>query len=439
MNEPADWRPSRRAARSSSPPARAPARRPCSSSGSCARSATTGSTSSRCSSSPTRARPPASCARASARRCTRAAAHDLARRLDGAWISTIHGFCSRLLRTHPFAVGLDPRFHELADEQAAVLRGEAFERALASFCASRDPERLRLLATYGAQGLRRMLTGVYETLRSAGRDLTLELGERAGVAGAARRAAGGGARASRPTPPRPTSQLAAANVGARARLESRSSCSTSPSSRRPATACGRVPRGARPAAAGGARGARGARQRAAAGAARPVRHRVPGVEGSASRRSTSRTCSSTRATSCATTSTIRVAEQLRFRSIMVDEFQDTNRLQCHIVDLLARRAGRAGRLLRRRRVPVDLRLPARRRRRLPRAARGRGAAAAAGAQLPLAARGARRRQPPLPRGVRRRATSRWPRPASSRIPSSVIRRAARRRQGELSRSRRAVA
>ena len=97
---------------------------------------------------------------------------DLARELDGAWISTIHGFCSRLLRTHPFAV---------ADDQAAVLRGEAFERALASFCASRDPERLRLLATYGAQGLRKMLTGVYETLRSAGRDLTLELGERAGV------------------------------------------------------------------------------------------------------------------------------------------------------------------------------------------------------------------------------------------------------------------
>src|SRR5690348_17239144 len=108
--------------------------------------------------------------------------HDLARKLDGAWISTIHGFCSRLLRTHPFAVGLDPRFHELADDQAAVLRGEAFERALASFCAARDPERLRLLATYGAQGLRKMLTGVYETLRSAGRDLRLELGQHAGVA-----------------------------------------------------------------------------------------------------------------------------------------------------------------------------------------------------------------------------------------------------------------
>ena len=103
---------------------------------------------------------------------------DLARELDGAWISTIHGFCNRLLRAHPFAVGLDPRFRELEDAGAAVLRGEAFQRALEEFCAGGDEERLRLLATYRADGLRRMLTGVYETLRSAGRDLVLELGER---------------------------------------------------------------------------------------------------------------------------------------------------------------------------------------------------------------------------------------------------------------------
>jgi ATP-dependent helicase/nuclease subunit A len=107
--------------------------------------------------------------------------HDLARELDGAWISTIHGFCARLLRAHPLAVGIDPRFHELEDEHGAVLRGESFERALSSFCATRDGERLRLLATYGAAGLRRMLTGVYETLRSAGRPLVLELGERPGL------------------------------------------------------------------------------------------------------------------------------------------------------------------------------------------------------------------------------------------------------------------
>src|SRR5206468_4936185 len=37
---------------------------------------------------------------------------DLARELDGAWISTIHGFCNRLLKTYPLAAGLDPRFRE---------------------------------------------------------------------------------------------------------------------------------------------------------------------------------------------------------------------------------------------------------------------------------------------------------------------------------------
>src|SRR5581483_7571508 len=59
---------------------------------------------------------------------------------------------------------------------------EAFRHALEEFCASGDPDRLRLLATYGADGLRRMLTGVYETLRSAGRELTLELAGRADLA-----------------------------------------------------------------------------------------------------------------------------------------------------------------------------------------------------------------------------------------------------------------
>ena len=59
-----------------------------------------------------------------------------------------------------------------------MLRTEAFDAALDAFCANDDPERLRLLAVYGAANLRRMLIGVYETLRAAGRDLVLELGDR---------------------------------------------------------------------------------------------------------------------------------------------------------------------------------------------------------------------------------------------------------------------
>jgi ATP-dependent helicase/nuclease subunit A len=102
--------------------------------------------------------------------------HDLARDVDRAWISTIHSFCSRLLRTHPFEAGLDPRFRVLDESQALVLRSEAFAAALAEFCAGREPDRVRLLATYGADGLRTMLTGVFERLRSAGRELMLAVG-----------------------------------------------------------------------------------------------------------------------------------------------------------------------------------------------------------------------------------------------------------------------
>ena len=103
---------------------------------------------------------------------------DLARELDGAWISTIHGFCRRLLTAYPLAAGIDPRFRVLDDSQARVLQGEAFNAALEQFCAVDEPDRWQLLATYRAGGLRAMLVSVYDTLRSAGRQLVLEPGPR---------------------------------------------------------------------------------------------------------------------------------------------------------------------------------------------------------------------------------------------------------------------
>jgi ATP-dependent helicase/nuclease subunit A len=103
---------------------------------------------------------------------------ELAREIDRAWISTIHGFCARLLRAHPFESGLDPRFRVLDESQARVLALEAFRQALAQFVEGYDPARLRLLASYGARGLQTMLVGVFERLRSAGRPLELAVGAR---------------------------------------------------------------------------------------------------------------------------------------------------------------------------------------------------------------------------------------------------------------------
>ncbi len=104
---------------------------------------------------------------------------DLALELDGAWVSTIHGFCRRVLGAYPLAAGVDPSFRVLDEPQALVLQAEAFAAALERFCAADEPERWRLLATYGAVGLRQMLVEVYATLRSAGRELVLESGARA--------------------------------------------------------------------------------------------------------------------------------------------------------------------------------------------------------------------------------------------------------------------
>ena len=78
---------------------------------------------------------------------------DLARDLDGAWISTIHGFCRRLLTAYPLAAGIDPRFRVLDESQARVLQGEAFNAALEAFCAADEPDRWQLLATYRSAGL----------------------------------------------------------------------------------------------------------------------------------------------------------------------------------------------------------------------------------------------------------------------------------------------
>ena len=107
---------------------------------------------------------------------------DLARDLDGAWISTIHSFCRRLLTANPLAAGIDPRFRVLDEAQAGVLQGEAFDAALEEFCAADEPARWQLLATYRTGGLRSMLVSVYDTLRSAGRELRLEPAARESLA-----------------------------------------------------------------------------------------------------------------------------------------------------------------------------------------------------------------------------------------------------------------
>ena len=97
---------------------------------------------------------------------------DAARAAEAAWIMTFHGLCTRILRAHAVAAGLDPAFTVLEGADARAARAEAFERALADFLADRDgaPRRdaLDLTAAYGVDRVRRMVFEVHDELRSRG-------------------------------------------------------------------------------------------------------------------------------------------------------------------------------------------------------------------------------------------------------------------------------
>ncbi len=70
--------------------------------------------------------------------------------LDAARIGTIHSLCTEILRAHPAEAGVDPRFRVLEEGQAALLRREALDAALA--WAADDPEAVRLFALLDGPG-----------------------------------------------------------------------------------------------------------------------------------------------------------------------------------------------------------------------------------------------------------------------------------------------
>lgn len=73
------------------------------------------------------------------------------RELDAARIGTIHSLCAEILRAHPAALGIDPRFTVLEEGEAGVLLGQARDAALA--WAADRPEMALLFAALGEGAL----------------------------------------------------------------------------------------------------------------------------------------------------------------------------------------------------------------------------------------------------------------------------------------------
>jgi ATP-dependent helicase/nuclease subunit A len=90
------------------------------------------------------------------------------RTLDGAVITTIHGFCARLLREFPIEARVDPQFLLLDEHRAAMMLESIVEEVLSEFISNGHIEISRLTLGVGRSRLAAALTQLYRDTRSQG-------------------------------------------------------------------------------------------------------------------------------------------------------------------------------------------------------------------------------------------------------------------------------
>ncbi|MFY9610502.1 MAG: UvrD-helicase domain-containing protein [Blastocatellia bacterium] len=91
------------------------------------------------------------------------------RTLDGAIITTIHGFCARLLREFPVEAGIDPQFALLDAHRSAMLEEAVAEESLTGFVSASPRDAIaELAAGVGRARLARGLIGIYRSMRNQG-------------------------------------------------------------------------------------------------------------------------------------------------------------------------------------------------------------------------------------------------------------------------------
>jgi ATP-dependent helicase/nuclease subunit A len=93
------------------------------------------------------------------------------RTLDGAIITTIHGFCARLIREFPVEARIDPQFILLDEHRAAMLLESMVEEVLSEFISAGHEEVSRLTLGVGRGKLANALAQLYRDVRGQGLSL----------------------------------------------------------------------------------------------------------------------------------------------------------------------------------------------------------------------------------------------------------------------------
>lgn len=90
--------------------------------------------------------------------------------MSEAWVGTFHAICNRILKAWPVEAGIDPRFGVIDDVTAETVRNAAFQEALAEFRDEvADPSRRELMiGTITERTLRGTILSAFDELRSRG-------------------------------------------------------------------------------------------------------------------------------------------------------------------------------------------------------------------------------------------------------------------------------
>ena len=97
-----------------------------------------------------------------------AAEPELRRQIEAAYISTVHGFCQRLLKENAIAAGVDPQFAILDERQGQILRARCAVETLDTFFREHPFETGRLMSAIEHPDIANPLVEVHDAIRSAG-------------------------------------------------------------------------------------------------------------------------------------------------------------------------------------------------------------------------------------------------------------------------------
>ena len=89
-------------------------------------------------------------------------------KLERAYVSTVHGFCARLLRENAVFAGIDPEFHVMDEQESGRLEALAVTAALDELLAAEPAGAMALMRGLAWADIAGAAPGIYDAMRGAG-------------------------------------------------------------------------------------------------------------------------------------------------------------------------------------------------------------------------------------------------------------------------------